>query len=94
VPSPLAGKLPRYPTVPAVMIGCLARHSDYAGVGLGENLLVDVSRPLRTRPLAHAPFRRRDRRNATSFYAALGFLPLNARPGTLYLPMSTALKLL
>eukprot|EP01039_Chlorochromonas_danica_P014224 gene14224-16576_t len=34
VPEPMATRLPRYPTVPAVLIGWLGRHSDYAGQGL------------------------------------------------------------
>ena len=41
-PEPLAKKLPRYPSVPAVLIGWLGRHSDYAGQGLGEALLFDA----------------------------------------------------
>lgn len=36
VPEPLASRLPRYPTVPAVLIGWLGRDQSYAGLGLGE----------------------------------------------------------
>src|SRR3546814_5826509 len=39
VPEPLASRLPRYPTVPAVLIGRLGRDQSYAGFGLGEALL-------------------------------------------------------
>ena len=42
VPEALARKLPRYPTVPAVLIGWLARDADFAGSGLGEALLFDA----------------------------------------------------
>jgi hypothetical protein len=35
VPEPLASRLPRYPSVPAVLIGWLGDQS-YAGLGLGE----------------------------------------------------------
>ena len=42
VPEALAKKLPRYPTVPAVLIGWLGRHHGYAGLGLGEALLFDA----------------------------------------------------
>ena len=57
VPEPLAKKLPRYPTVPAVLIGWLGRHSDYAGQGLGEALLFDAIKTVATAPIgAHAIF--------------------------------------
>jgi hypothetical protein len=57
VPEPLAKKLPRYPSVPAVLIGWLGRHSDYAGLGLGEALLFDAIKTVATAPIgAHAIF--------------------------------------
>ena len=95
VPEPLAKKLPRYPTVPAVLIGWLARHSDYAGQGLGEALLFDAIRTVAAAPIgAHAVFANAIDDRAAAFYAAFGFAPLNRRPRTLYLPMVTALSLL
>ncbi|HEY0121790.1 MAG TPA: GNAT family N-acetyltransferase [Rhizobium sp.] len=57
VPEALAKKLPRYPTVPAVLIGWLGRHSDYAGIGRGEALLFDAVKTVATAPIgAHAIF--------------------------------------
>lgn len=95
VPEPLAKKLPRYPTVPAVLIGWLGRHSDYGGLGLGETLLFDAIKTVATAPLGvHAIFADAIDDKAASFYAALGFAPLITRPRTLYLPMATALSLL
>jgi ribosomal protein S18 acetylase RimI-like enzyme len=95
VPEPLAKKLPRYPTVPAVLIGWLARHSDYAGHGLGEALLFDAIKTVATAPIgAHAIFADAIDDVAAAFYAALGFTPLVKRPRTLYLPVATALGLL
>jgi ribosomal protein S18 acetylase RimI-like enzyme len=95
VPEPLAKKLPRYPTVPAVLIGWLGRHSDYAGQGLGEALLFDAIRTVATAPIgAHAIFADATGGKAAAFYAAFGFTPLIRRPHTLYLPMATALSLL
>ena len=92
VPEPLAKKLPRYPTVPAVLIGWLGRHNDYAGLGLGEALLFDAIRTVATAPIgAHAIFADAIDDRAASFYAAFGFVPLVTRPHTLYLPMATAL---
>ena len=95
VPEPLAKKLPRYPTVPAVLIGWLGRHSDYAGQGLGEALLFDAIKTVATAPIgAHAIFADAIDDGAAAFYAAFGFMPLVRRPSTLYLPVTTALSLL
>ncbi len=92
VPEPLAKKLPRYPTVPAVLIGWLARHSDYAGHGLGEALLFDAIKTVAAAPIgAHAIFADAIDDAAAAFYAAFGFTPLVKRPRTLYLPVATAL---
>ncbi len=82
VPERLATRLPRYPTVPAVLIGWLGRHSDYAGQGLGEAPIG-----------AHAIFADAIDDQAAAFYAAFGFTPLVRRPRTLYLPVATALNL-
>lgn len=95
VPEALARKLPRYPTVPAVLIGWLARHGDFAGVGLGEALLFDAIRTVATAPIgAHAIFADAIDDRAAAFYAAFGFTPLLERPWTLYLPIATGLALL
>lgn len=95
VPGPLASRLPRYPTVPAVLIGWLGRHIDYAGLGLGEALLFDAIRTVATAPIgAHAMFADAIDDNAAAFYAAFGFTPLIKRPLTLYLPVATALSLI
>jgi ribosomal protein S18 acetylase RimI-like enzyme len=95
VPEPLAKKLPRYPTVPAVLIGWLGRHSDYAGQGLGEALLFDAIKTVATAPIgAHAIFADAIDDHAAAFYAAFGFAPLLRRPRTLYLPVTTALGLI
>lgn len=95
VPEPLAKKLPRYPTVPAVLIGWLGRHSDHAGQGLGEALLFDAIKTVATAPIgAHAIFADAIDDRAVAFYAGFGFAPLIRRPHTLYLPVATALSLL
>lgn len=95
VPEMLAKKLPRYPTVPAVLIGWLGRHRDYAGLGLGEALLFDAIKIVATAPIgAHAIFADAIDDKAAAFYAAFGFEPLITRPRTLYLPLATALSLM
>ena len=91
VPAELAKKLPRYPSVPAVLIGWLARHSDFAGLGLGEALVFDAIRTVATAPIgAHAIFADAIDERASAFYASFGFTPLVTRLHTLYLPLSTA----
>ena len=94
VPDGLAKKLPRYPTVPAVLIGWLGRHSGYAGQGLGEALLFDAIKTVATAPIgAHAVFANAIDDRAAAFYSAFGFTRLILRPRTLYLPIATALDL-
>lgn len=94
VPEPLAKKLPRYPSVPAVLIGWPGRHSDYAGQGLGEALLFDAIKTVATSSIgAHAIFADAIDAEAACFYATFGFMPLIERPRTLYLPVATALSL-
>lgn len=95
VPEHLAKKLPRYPTVPAVLIGWLGRHTDYSGLGLGTALLFDAIKTVVAAPIgAHAIFADAIDDNAFDFYAAFGFSPLINRPHTLYLPTVTAAGLL
>jgi GNAT superfamily N-acetyltransferase len=95
VPEPLAKKLPRYPAVPAVLIGWLARHLDYTGQGLGGVLLFDAIKTVATAPIgAHAVFADAIDDEAAAFYAAFGFTPLIRRPRTLFLPVATALRLI
>jgi ribosomal protein S18 acetylase RimI-like enzyme len=95
VPEALIKKLPRYPSVPAVLIGWLARHNDFAGMGLGEALLFDAIRTVATAPIgAHAIFADAIDENAAAFYEAYGFSRLTGRNLTLYLPMATAKNLL
>lgn len=95
VPEPLAGRLPRYPTVPAVLIGWLGRDQSYAGLGLGEALLFDAIKTVAEAPIgAHAIFADAIDDRAAAFYAAFGFTPLTDRSNTLYLPVATAQSLL
>src|ERR1700693_1638983 len=42
LPEELAGKLPRYPLVPATLIGRLAVSAAFRGQGVGELLLMDA----------------------------------------------------
>jgi ribosomal protein S18 acetylase RimI-like enzyme len=95
LPEDLAKKLPRYPTVPAVLIGWLGRHQDFRGLGLGEALLFDAIRTVAKAPIgAHAIFADAIDDDAIAFYEKFGFTSLTGRPRTLYLPVATALSLI
>lgn len=95
VPEPLASRLPRYPSVPAVLIGWLGRDQSYAGLGLGEALLFDAIKTVAESPIgAHAVFADAIDEKAVAFHAAFGFTSLSDRPNTLYLPVATARRLL
>jgi len=95
VPDVLAKKLPRYPTIPAVLIGWLGRHRNFVGQGLGEALLFDAIKTVATAQIgAHAVFADAIDDRAAAFYASFGFTPLVKRPHTLYLPVATALSLI
>jgi len=94
IPDNLKKKLPRYPTVPVVLIGWLGRHVDFKGLGLGEALLFDAIRTIATAPIAsHAIIVDAIDDDAVEFYRGHGFVSLAAdRASRLYLPVTTALK--
>lgn len=94
MPAPFAKRLPRYPTVPAVLIGWLGRDQSYSGLGLGEALLFDAIKTVTEASMgAHAIFADAIDGKAATFYAAFGFTALTNRPNTLYLPVATAERL-
>lgn len=92
LPESIAKKLPKYPTVPATLLGRLAVSDTHRGRGYGAFLLLDALR----RSLEHsrevASFAvvvdAKDDR-ARSFYHVHGFLPLPATQRRLFLPMAT-----
>jgi predicted GNAT family N-acyltransferase len=97
LPDQLARKLPRYPQLPVTLLGRLAVDQSTKGQGLGEHLLLDALR----RSLAHADEIAAmavvvDAKNesAAAFYRHYGFIPLQARPGRLFVPMRLVAQLL
>jgi GNAT superfamily N-acetyltransferase len=97
LPDDLARKLPRYPQLPVTLLGRLAVDQSAKGHGLGEHLLLDALR----RSLAHADQiaamavavdAKGD--EATRFYGHYGFMPLQAQPRRLFVPMATVAMLL
>lgn len=89
-------KLPRYPQLPATLLGRLARHSDFRGQGIGELLLNDalkraytISRQIGS--LAVIVDAKDER--AVKFYQSFGFEPFVDATDKLYLRMDTIGKL-
>ena len=98
----LAKKLPRYPSVPVVLIGWMGRDLAFRGAGVGSLLLYDAISRVAKAPLgayaicadatADAIADAIDELAAAS-YRDHQFQPLVSRPQSLFLPIKTALAL-
>ena len=94
LPLSVARKLPRYPIVPAVLIGRLARDTRFANTG--ELLLVDALQRAHRHAseiAAAAVVVDAKNRRASDFYRRYGFAPLGSHPGRLFLSMAAIGKL-
>lgn len=96
LPANVAKKLPRYPAVPATLLGRLAVSSDFQGKGIGELLLLDAFKRVlaNTREVASAVVvvdAKDDR--ARAFYLRHDFIPLPSQPNRLFYPVKTIEKL-
>lgn len=92
IPDELAKRLPKYPWVPATLLGRLAVGLAFRGRGLGKFLLMDaLCRALQgSRQVASAAVVVDAKDSAAaSFYGAYGFLEMDKVPGRLLLPMTT-----
>jgi GNAT superfamily N-acetyltransferase len=96
LPATLARKLPRYPRLPATLLGRLAVDVDHRGQGLGEFLLVNAVR--RSLAASHAIGSLAvivdaidDR--ARAFYEHFEFQTLPDQPRRLFLPMASIARL-
>jgi len=88
-----AKRLPRYPLLPAGLIGRLAVATRYARQGLGAALILDAAlRATRAEPAIYALVVDAKDDNARRFYVHLGFRPLNSRPASLYWPVAAAVR--
>jgi ribosomal protein S18 acetylase RimI-like enzyme len=96
LPEAVAKKLPRYPNVPATLLGRLAVSRDFRGQGLGELLLVDAFKRVlaNSREVASAAVvvDAKDER-ARDFYLRHDFLPLPSRRNRLFYLVKTIAKL-
>lgn len=94
LPDGLTKKLPRYPAIPAILVGRLARDVNYPGVG--ELLLSDaITRCVRVASEIAASLIVVDSNGeaATRFYEKFGFISLPKLAARMFLPMQTAEKL-
>ena len=91
VDQELAKKLPRYPSIPVVLIGWMGRDLAFRGTGLDSMLLYDAIGRVAKAPIgAYAICADAINEDATAFYTKHQFQPLVSRPQTLFLPMKTA----
>jgi GNAT superfamily N-acetyltransferase len=96
LPESVAKKLPRYPNVPATLLGRLAVSKDFRGRGIGELLLFDAFK----RVLVHSSevasaavvVDAKDER-ARNFYLGHDFIPLPSQPNRLFYLVKTIEKL-
>lgn len=90
-----AKKLPRYPIVPAALVGRLAVDRRFAGAGLGSTLLADaMMRAARADPAVYALVVDAKDDTALAFYRHLGFTPFETRAMSLYLSIAGARKVI
>jgi GNAT superfamily N-acetyltransferase len=90
LPPEVARKLPKYPFVPATLLGRLAVDLKHRGKGLGEFILLDALRRSRVASDQMASFAvvvdAKDE-PATTFYRKYGFRELADTEGRFFLPM-------
>jgi GNAT superfamily N-acetyltransferase len=89
LPPPLAKRLPRYPVVPATLMGRLAVHRNLHGQGLGELLLFDAfARTLDSEIASYAFVVDAKDDAAQAFYQHYRFQPLAGGGRRLFLPVA------
>lgn len=87
-------RLPRYPKLPAALIGRLAVDLRFKRQGLGTALLMDAARrALRSDPAVFAVVVEAKGEGAASFYRRREFTPFIGEPLTLYAPLVTLQRL-
>ena len=93
LPTDVLKRLPRYPVLPAALVGRLAIDQRFQRKGLGGVLLADAAlRVLKGDVKAFALIVEAKDENAVAFYRLQGFHPFASRPRSLFLPLSTARK--
>lgn len=96
LPQEISKKLPRYPMVPATLLGRLAVSLDFRGQGLGARLLMDaLRRALHSSWQVASAAVVVDAKDsqAFAFYKKYGFIELPRIESRLFLPMATVAQL-
>ena len=94
LPATLAGKLPRYPTIPATLLGRLAVDRKYRSQGLGEALLYDAfAKALRSEIASFAFVVDAKNEAARAFYERYQFVGLSDFGTRMFVPLSEIAKL-
>lgn len=94
LPDKTIRKLPRYPLVPATLLGRLAIDRRHQGKGYGRFLLADaLYRAVRSEIASFALIVDAKDENARRFYERESFLPLRDQPMKLFRPMADIARL-
>ena len=96
LPEAIVKRLPKYPSIPATLLGRLAVSREHRGIGFGERLLLDALRRSleNSRQVAsYAVVVDAKDEAASRFYASYSFLQFPNNPRRLFLPMGTIEKL-
>jgi GNAT superfamily N-acetyltransferase len=94
LPTEITKKLPKYPVVPATLLGRLAVDKKYQGKGLGEILLMDaLQRSLQNEIASMAVVVDAKDDNGRSFYEHYQFIRFPDYANRLFLPMTTIAKM-
>lgn len=96
VPPAIAHRLPKYPMVPATLVGRLAVAQEFRALGLGEFLLMDAlhrSLALSEEIASVGVVVDALDESAAAFYRKYGFFELLAGDRRLFLPMGTISQL-
>jgi GNAT superfamily N-acetyltransferase len=91
LPASMTKRLPRYPNLPAILLGRLAVDTRYQGQGFGRRLLVDaLRRALAVTSQVGAVVMMVDAKDETAarFYEAFGFTRFRDSPRRLFLPIA------
>ena len=94
LPPEITKKLPRYPLLPATLLGRLAVDKNYQGKKLGETLLLDaLYRSLKNKIASMAVVVDAKDDKARTYYEHYGFIRFSEFPYRLFLTMTTIEKL-
>ncbi|EKD70202.1 MAG: hypothetical protein ACD_46C00603G0001 [uncultured bacterium] len=96
LPESVIKKLPRYPTLPGILIGRLTRDIQFRGKELGQHLLVDAlkrSQDISNQLGIAAVIVDSKNAKASEYYKNFGFLAFPDNVKRLFLPMQTLKKM-